>query len=109
MDRAKSWTDASETEGAPKDAASATGDQDSLQLIALRYAANRFRVFPCGADKAPLIKDNLRRATGAGGIIIHWWAKWPDALVGLPCEENQLVVLDFDLYKPGVDNAAADL
>jgi hypothetical protein len=63
-------------------------------------AMRGFKVFPCRPDKSPLIKDNLNSATDDTSAISEWWKRWPNALVGLPCGQNRLLVLDFDFHKP---------
>ena len=77
--------------------------------IAENLALAGFAVFPCrasGKPKTPLVKWRSG-ATRNIEIVRSWWAKWPDALVGLPTgEANGITVLDID-KKNGVDGFAS--
>lgn len=73
--------------------------------VARAYGKVGFNIFPCHhEEKIPLIKDNLRKATHDLEQIKKWWRMWPNARMGLPCETNQLLELDFDLHKEGNEN-----
>ena len=111
MDRPKSWADGREpeAEGPASDNVLHARPRFTQLQVASAYCFHGFRIFPCGKDKAPRVKDNLNRATRFGRQIRNWWSTWPDALIGLPCAENGLVVVDFDLYKPGKESCLADL
>jgi len=69
---------------------------------ALDYAiVRRWRIFPCGLDKTPLIQRGLHAASNQASNIIKWWESWPDALIGLPTGTiNGFVVLDVDVKRP---------
>jgi Bifunctional DNA primase/polymerase, N-terminal/AAA domain/Primase C terminal 2 (PriCT-2) len=59
--------------------------------------AKRFPVFPCGADKRPLVQRGFHAATQESDQIRAWWRQWPDALVGVPTGQGTgLVVIDYD-------------
>ena len=66
---------------------------------ALRYAQNhKKRIFPCGRDKRPLVKNGFKEATLDPNTIRQWWSQWPDALIGMPTGAiNGLTVLDVDV------------
>ena len=82
-----------------------------LLTAALGYAARGWPVFPvrgisdgqctCGNSKCaspgkhPHTKNGLDAATTDKGTIRAWWAKWPDANIGLPTGEF-FDVLDID-------------
>src|SRR5262245_19145135 len=63
---------------------------------ALELATGGNKVFPCGLDKAPLVKHGFRDAVRDHDQIRRWWNRWPDALVAVATGEK-LVVLDLDL------------
>lgn len=69
---------------------------DTLEL-ALAQAANGWPVFPCRADKAPLTAEGFRSASTDPELIRAWWAKSPDALVGVAIPEG-LTVIDLDRH-----------
>lgn len=87
----------------------------------LRVAA-QLPVFPCRRNpeevivrgeakvmkpKSPLTQHGLCDATQDPQRIRAWWAKWPDALVGVPTGSlTRLVVVDYDQQK--ADAAAND-
>jgi putative DNA primase/helicase len=70
--------------------------------VALDYARLGWPVFPCHwhglRRKQPLIQHGLRAATTDEAQIRAWWARWPEALIGLPTgKPSGLVVLDIDV------------
>jgi Bifunctional DNA primase/polymerase, N-terminal len=65
---------------------------------ALKLARRGVTVFPCSDDKRPLTANGFKDATTDVDVITGWWAKWPDALVGVPAGPR-FVVLDVDLSK----------
>ncbi|MFW6062320.1 MAG: AAA family ATPase, partial [Planctomycetota bacterium] len=68
----------------------------TLGEAATAWGAAGFRVFPCGPDKRPLIKDWPNVATVDPGQISWWWRKHPDALIGAVTGEL-FSVLDIDV------------
>ena len=69
-----------------------------LVTAALAYAAGGLPVFPCNVEnKRPLVKRGFHVATTDAGIIAGWWARWPDAMIGMPTGAASGVwVLDID-------------
>jgi len=69
---------------------------------ALHLADQGFFVFPLAPGKKapPLIDDFPTRATRAVGQIADWWAKWPQANIGISTDRIQdkeaLLVVDVD-------------
>jgi hypothetical protein len=65
---------------------------------ALCYAASGWFVFPVSAeDKRPLVSGSFYSASRDAATIRGWWAKWPDANIGLPTGKvNGLFVVDID-------------
>lgn len=70
---------------------------NSLLKAALRYASRYgWRVFPLDG-KEPRIHGGFRSATTDERTIRRWWAKWPDANVGIACDsEHGPIVIDLD-------------
>ncbi len=73
--------------------------------LALLYAVNGVRVFPCRecryhgmSEKSPYVAQGFHAASSNSFQIKTWWARWPNAVVGLPCELNDLIVLDADRH-----------
>ena len=67
----------------------------TLLDAALRYAALGYPVFPClPGEKAPITPHGFRDATTDIAQIEAWWAKHPDANIGLPTAG--LLVIDVD-------------
>jgi putative DNA primase/helicase len=80
----------------------------SLQSAALAYA-NKFnwKVFPLKPmDKHPRIDDWPTQATTNPIQINKWWAKWPNANIGIACGPSNLVVIDCDVKhdKNGIES-----
>lgn len=65
---------------------------------ALRYAGQGRPVFPCEpAGKRPLVRRGLHDATTEHAAIERWWARWPEANIGLRTGAvSGLIVLDVD-------------
>jgi hypothetical protein len=54
-------------------------------------------VFPCGADKAPLVERGFHAASCNIEQVAEWWGRWPEALVGVPTgKASKLLVIDVD-------------
>ena len=65
--------------------------------VALDFARAGIPVFPCDARKRPLTDHGHHDATTDPDTIRRWWARWPDALVGIPTgPESGVWVLDVD-------------
>lgn len=65
--------------------------------VALAYARAGILLFPCDARKRPLTPRGHHDATTDLDAIRRWWARWPDALVGIPTGPDSGVwVLDVD-------------
>ena len=70
-------------------------------MTALEHALaliDRVPVFPCGADKRPLVPHGFHAASRDPELIRFWWRRWPDALVGVPTGDK-FVVVDIDNAK----------
>lgn len=73
---------------------------------ALAYARRGWKVFPLKArGKTPLTTDGFQSATTDEAQIRAWWARWPDANVGIATGAG-LVVLDFDQKSGGLETLA---
>lgn len=76
---------------------------------ALRYADRGLATFPCEErGKRPLTRQGYHDASRDEGTLHEWWAQWPGANVGLPCEPNGIIALDVD-PRAGGDTALAAL
>jgi hypothetical protein len=82
--------------------------ENRLTNKATSFADAGYFVFPCGDDKKPLTEHGYKDASKDPRKIASWWGRNPDALIGLPCGANGLVVLDFDTYKPGRESIVAE-
>jgi hypothetical protein len=71
---------------------------DSINfVVALTYARAGMPVFPCNLNKRPLTPRGHHDATTDLDIIHECWARWPDALVGIPTgPESGIWILDVD-------------
>jgi hypothetical protein len=72
--------------------------ENHLQLAALDYAKQGWRVFPCiKRGKRPLIKNWQELATTDARVVQGWWKQWPDANVAVVTGASSGVfVLDVD-------------
>ena len=72
-------------------------EPNPLLRAALDYAAAGWAIFPLQPrDKKPLTSNGFKAATTDPKIIREWWAKTPDANIGLDCGKSGLVVIDLD-------------
>jgi putative DNA primase/helicase len=75
----------------------------SILTAALSYAKRGWYVFPCRPeDKRPLTEHGFKDATLDPTQIREWWARHPEALIGVDCGRSGLVVIDCDV-KNGTD------
>ncbi|SDH21559.1 bifunctional DNA primase/polymerase [Microbacterium pygmaeum] len=67
---------------------------------AARFADAGVPVFPCKtAGKRPLTHHGFRDATADIEQIRRWWARWPDANIGMPTgSRSGLEVVDIDVH-----------
>ena len=64
---------------------------------ALAYASRGWPVFPCRPrGKEPLTPRGFKDATTDPATIRRWWARWPDANIGVPTGQGTFIVLDVD-------------
>jgi Bifunctional DNA primase/polymerase, N-terminal len=56
--------------------------------------------------KEPHIKDWAARATTDKAQIEEWWRNWPNAMVGVPLNRIDLVIVDCDRHGDGQDGVA---
>ena len=78
---------------------------DSLLDVALSCAAPRLVRLSCRSrGKEPLVKGGFHAAVTDTAQIREWWAKNPDANVGIATGKSGLTVLDID---KGVNGYAA--
>jgi Bifunctional DNA primase/polymerase, N-terminal/Primase C terminal 2 (PriCT-2)/D5 N terminal like len=66
---------------------------------ALRYAQLGLSVFPCKRkDKAPPVERGFKAATRNEQQIKDWWARWPNAMIGVPTGSSSGIdVIDIDV------------
>ncbi len=83
------------------------------QVLAVQYTRSGCRVIPC-RHNSPNEKGSYLSwkdaASNDPAIVQAFWEKNPDALVGLLCNQNNLVVIDCDRkpVKPGSDRPFVD-
>jgi Bifunctional DNA primase/polymerase, N-terminal len=65
---------------------------------ALARAAGGLTLFPCDDDKRPFTAHGFYDASADPHLILEWWTRWPDALIGIPTGDK-FVVLDIDCAK----------
>ena len=72
---------------------------------ALNWAGRGYPIFPC-KNKKPLTLNGFKNATTDEEQIRKWWAKHPNALIGMPTGRRHVLDIDF---KPdeGVDGYKA--
>ena len=69
----------------------------NLLDVALECAARGWYVFPCRPrGKEPIVKGGFHAAATDTATIREWWAKNPDANVGIATGKSGLTVLDID-------------
>lgn len=68
---------------------------DNLPL-ALKLMAQGWYIHPCKPDKKPHTTHGKNDATLDAEQIKNWWARWPDALIGIYCEKSGIFALDID-------------
>jgi len=69
-----------------------------MREAALKLARS-LPLFPCRDDKSPYTGNGFKDATQDSQRIEHWWTRWPDALIGVPCGPK-FCVIDCDLQHP---------
>ena len=73
---------------------------DSEQIQTGVEAERRFKIFPVGADKAPLVKGWQAKATQDTATIAQWVKALSPTAWGIPCGAvNGLFVIDLDVDK----------
>lgn len=70
------------------------------QQAALRFAEAGIPIFPCKiAEKRPLTPHGFHDATADVAHIRRWWARWPEANIGMPTgAASRLEVVDIDVH-----------
>lgn len=63
---------------------------------ALAYAALGWPVLPVGADKKPHGGQGIKHASTEDAVIRQWWARWPDAGIGIHLGAVNLCAIDLD-------------
>ena len=64
---------------------------------ALALADWNIAVFPCRSNKAPYTPNGFKDATRNPALILKYWTKWPDALIGyLPVSAGGAICVDVD-------------
>lgn len=68
-----------------------------LGRAAEEYAAAGWYVFPLKPrDKTPMTERGFKNASNKPEIVRQWWAKTPNANIGLDCGRSGFVVIDLD-------------
>jgi hypothetical protein len=73
-------------------------ERNRLLRAALAYAGLGWAVHPLRPrDKRLLLRDWPHKATADGRVIRDWWARWPEANIGLACGPSGFSVIDLDV------------
>ena len=84
-------------------------DTKIMLNAALEYSRDGLAVFPCKPDKSPYVFGWSKAATTDEHQIRTWWAKWPNAMIGLLTgKSNGLWALDIDRPKKDGDADGMD-
>ncbi|MDX3885582.1 MAG: bifunctional DNA primase/polymerase [Sphingomonas sp.] len=78
----------------------------------MQYARQGWPVFPCrekdhhwtdhkgkarvSRAKSPYVGNGLNDATTDEQVILGWWKRWPEAMIGFAVGKDRIFVLDFD-------------
>ncbi len=84
-------------------------EPNPMQEAAARYLARGWSVLPLRpGEKRPLIRwEGLQQARADDATLAQWFARWPDANVGIVTGEiSNLIVLDVDPGHGGADSLA---
>ena len=74
-------------------------EPNPLLRAAIDYASAGWAIFPCQPrDKRPATAHGVKDATTDPARIRAWWAKMPEANIGLDCGRSGLVVVDLDQH-----------
>src|SRR5665213_742838 len=70
---------------------------------ALSYARQGLKIFPIleGTKDQPLIKQWGVNASSDSETVKTWWARWPEANIGLACGPSNIGVVDVDVKNGG--------
>lgn len=84
---------------------------NNLLNAAIRYAELGWHIFPCvPGGKKPLTPNGCRGASADVAQIRAWWAKWPNANIGLACGKvSGVSVVDIDVDEAKGKNGWATL
>ena len=69
----------------------------SMLDLALSYIGRGWHVFPCWPEsKKPMTPHGWKDAANDEETVRAWWAKTPQANIGIACNPSNLAVLDVD-------------
>ena len=72
------------------------------------YSDKGWRVFPCGNDKKPMVKDWPNEATTDRAKIAAWWGPTPNAGIGLATgKQSGIFAIDIDAGHNGFETLAS--
>jgi hypothetical protein len=76
--------------------------QAELIEAAVAYVGRGLPVFPCNG-KTPLTEHGFRDASTDTSTVLAWWARWPEANIGIPTGDRSGVdVIDVDTQHGGL-------
>lgn len=65
-------------------------------IINETYLKKGLKIIPLDENKVPILPNWLQECSSEYMQVLYWYTKYPAMNIGLPCEPNELFVLDID-------------
>lgn len=69
---------------------------DNWDILVKTYLEKDLKIIPLDENKVPILKNWLQECSNQFMQVLYWYEKNPQYNWGLPCEPNNLFVLDID-------------